>query len=65
MLEFTGVKFNESYDAYELWLNGKLAETIKKSIYDQRISEIHKKWLLKYKTIISVRAFNESLRLDG
>jgi len=56
----TGVRFNESKDSYELWLGGKLAETIKKSVYDQKMSETHRRWLLSYKTIISARAFNDS-----
>ena len=59
MQAFTGVMFNESSDNYELWLGGKLAETIKKRVYDQKISETHKRWLLKYKTIILARALNE------
>ena len=56
---FTGVKFNEATWNYEFWIRGKLAEIVQKEVYIQNWSDVHKSWLMKYKTIITARALNE------
>ena len=53
--KFTGVKYNDAHDTYELWVDGKVAETVKKKVYDTKMSSIQKKWMQKYKTLQTLK----------
>ena len=57
--KFTGVKFNDATNNYELWIDGKLAETVSKKVYDTDNSKVHTKWLKSYKTLQTLEYFKK------